>query len=334
MAAWKPKEKPLTLEEATALARKELAPFWMGSEPLLAAVNVDGKATAYPIDPFIGARNYLMIFLDPTRFGGETASLYVREWHRRYFPLELQIMQVFRLPYPRLRTLEGFRPFLPRQGCPGIAVFDHDHFLSAAFGAEGAFPKAVLMSKGNKIWEQQGERWIDGLEQKVQDFLRKSDPGLPLPPPMREVVGQVADSRSLEAKDIFSLSPPCLKGSWKPDGDAIVATGSDAELSLSVKGEYLSMIAQSATKDLIIGAEVEVELDGKPVYEAIAGSDIYMSEDGRTLLKVGRGRFYHVLQKLPLAKSSHPHRLVLRFPVASETTIELLGIREGTDERL
>ena len=36
--AWKRKEKKLTPDEAIALAKKELAPFWIGSEPLFAAI--------------------------------------------------------------------------------------------------------------------------------------------------------------------------------------------------------------------------------------------------------------------------------------------------------
>ena len=48
--AWKPKEKQLTPEEAIAQARKELAPYWLNSEPLLAAVRGDDqKITVHPL---------------------------------------------------------------------------------------------------------------------------------------------------------------------------------------------------------------------------------------------------------------------------------------------
>src|SRR5581483_9150852 len=93
---WKPKEKELTPEEAVAAAKKELAPFWHGSPPLLAGVLSPQGVTAHPLDPAFGAKSWLLFFLDPTDAAGESAFSYARELHRRYHQHNVGCLLVFR----------------------------------------------------------------------------------------------------------------------------------------------------------------------------------------------------------------------------------------------
>ena len=95
--AWKPKEKPLTHEEAIAVARAELAPFWMGSEPLIAAIRArEGKASVHPLDKDFERRSWALIFVDLMNYKGEGVLRYAREWARRYAAHNLGVLLVVR----------------------------------------------------------------------------------------------------------------------------------------------------------------------------------------------------------------------------------------------
>jgi hypothetical protein len=88
---WKPKEKELTLEEALSLAKKELAPFWIGSPPLLAAFKTKHHTALYPIHPTFNESSWAIFFINPTCFSGKTTTLFAREMYRRYHDLHLNI---------------------------------------------------------------------------------------------------------------------------------------------------------------------------------------------------------------------------------------------------
>lgn len=104
MAAWKPKEKPLTEQEAVALARKELAKYWFGFEPLLAGIRSGEAFSAYPLDPEFSKRAWLFVFADPTTYAGEAALDYAREWQARYAQHGLGLIVIFRQPYQKLQA--------------------------------------------------------------------------------------------------------------------------------------------------------------------------------------------------------------------------------------
>jgi transposase len=59
---WKKKEKPLSPEEAIAQAKRELAPFWFNSEPLLAAIKTEAGASALPLTSDFVDRPWLFTF--------------------------------------------------------------------------------------------------------------------------------------------------------------------------------------------------------------------------------------------------------------------------------
>ncbi len=66
MGGWKKKEKALTPEEAIAAAKRELAPFWYNSEPLLAAVRTEAGASVLPLNSNFVQKSWAYVFVDPT----------------------------------------------------------------------------------------------------------------------------------------------------------------------------------------------------------------------------------------------------------------------------
>src|SRR6185437_7718455 len=101
---WKKKEKPLTPEEAIVQAKKELAPFWFGSEPLLAAIRTESGASVFPLNPNFVKTPWLFSFVDPTEYAGERAIVVTREWHHRYSPHQMGFILVFRAPEAFVRS--------------------------------------------------------------------------------------------------------------------------------------------------------------------------------------------------------------------------------------
>src|ERR1041385_2643346 len=97
---WKPKEKELTVHEAVALAKRELAPLWFGSEPLVAAIRgSDGKGSIFPLFERFSDVPRVLFFVDPTKPGAEFLLRYAREWQRRYSPHGCEFLAVLRIPY-------------------------------------------------------------------------------------------------------------------------------------------------------------------------------------------------------------------------------------------
>src|SRR4051812_43129684 len=91
---WKSKEKEISVEEATALAKQELAPFWFGSSPLLVGVFIDEKYIAVPLEESFNKKPWLLFFIDMTDFSSETLLLYSQEWHRRYHQNNLGVLMI------------------------------------------------------------------------------------------------------------------------------------------------------------------------------------------------------------------------------------------------
>lgn len=316
--AWKPKEKPLTQEEAIALARKDLAPNWHGCPPLFAGVRGTQGATVHPLDAAFTEGNWILLFSDPTELNVNGVRDVAAEWHQRYQAHRLGVILVLRCPFPTLNLPENTVRWLERHPCHFVVVHDADGLLSEAFQVSRQ-PKVLLLQKGRRILEQQGAGWLAGVETRIQSFLRETDPGLPLPPPTPPSPKALKPAGSLE----FSNPALAFHGVWARDGARIVTADRNARLEFEMKATLLGLVAQCASNEPG-HALITIELDGGAVYEEAAGADLTMTESGESAVKVRDGRLYHLLSLAPGA-----HRVILRFPAAHEMPVALFAVRFG-----
>jgi hypothetical protein len=324
--AWKPKEKQLTPEEAVEEARRELAPFWLNSEPILAGVrSPEGKATVHPLDKSLERKAWLVLMADLTTYAGEVLLTYAREWARRFSAHELGFTLVVH-PYGRcLENAKSLEPFLKRSHLNFPIVLDHDGSLLAAFGAKAGLPRLVLLHQNKVMIEQTGFKGMQSTEVELQKFLRLSDPGLPFSPPFEPTIHLPTDSSRMELNQAtIKTSGVQLKGKWNIEVDRVSTSDAAATLSFLSSGAHVSMIAQrlAKTED---PSRMRVEVGGQPAFDAIMGPDLVSTDDGSTEIRVGQPQFYHVLAKLPMTTRG----VNLKFPDADRMPVALYGLRFG-----
>lgn len=326
MAAWKPKEKQLTPEEAVALARKELAPFWANSEPLIAAVRGEGGGvTVHPLDRSFAERAWLLFFADVTAYEGECLLQYARDWHKRYACHDLGFLLVVRPSYGFMETARAIAPLLSRAAPPFGIVLDQGGLLTEAFGAGGAnMPKVTLFQAGKCVFERVGKSWHVDTELGVQRFLRASDPGLPLPLPFDPPENAVVTRGALELGGAKLPGGIQLRGKWAREAGRIVAQDAAATFSFRSPAARVSLIAQGASL-ADEPSRIRVELEGVPVFDAAAGQDLAFGDDGGSDIKIIEPKLYHALAALP-AKA---RAVTFRFVDADRLPVALYGLRFG-----
>lgn len=321
---WKPKEKVLTSEEAVELARRELGPFWIGTEPLLAGVRgADGKATAHPLDLSFDKQAWLIFFADLTEFSGENVLLCLREWARRYGANDLRFLLVIRPAFSFLTSAKALKASLKKapESCP--VVLDHDRLITEAFGGEKqTLPAIRLLSQRKVLFESSGLDWVKGAEVEVQRFLRIKDPGLPLELPFELPKQLPHDSGCSEFGSRSKSKNFKLTGKTTEEADRILIQDPEVTVRFMSSFPRVSIVAQSA-----IGAHEPsrmcVELNGDTVFESVTGADLTSGDDGGSVVRVSEGRLYHILHSLP----GKARDITLRFPDADRLPIALYAIR-------
>lgn len=359
---WKPKEKELTAEEAVALAKKELTPFWYGTTPLFAGVKNENQFAILPLDPEFAKKSWLIFFVDPTDYTGESAVIYAKEWGRRYGQQHLDILFVFAQTYRFLASREPIRQIIEKQTLEFPIVVDTDETISISLGAT-TLPKILLLKNGSRYFEYCGTEWMLSAEFDIQNFLRGADPGLPLLPALSSLPGVVRDvlrmefgaapkigneisypfpgfvqnekgereghflgtrPKAMEPGDLF------IGGVWKQDDEKIITHDPRASLGFCSPSEKFSFVAEPlhSTKDFIKIPMISIEVNGLPPYEAILGEDMSTDESGVFVIKVENQRIYHVLIEMP----EGDREITLRMINADKNPVCIYGLRFGVDQ--
>ena len=326
---WKPKEKQLTLEEATALAIKELTRFWFGSKPLIAGVKSGNKVTALPLDPTFTNKSWLMFFIDPTDFSGESVLEYACEWYRRYAPNDLNFLLFLKIPYQFLRTNEAIQQMIRKLQIPFPLALDEEELLFSAFNAK-SLPKVILFDRNQYIFEHGGNEWLKGTELKTQQFLRSRDPGLALLQPFQSERPLTEDGfridfgKNQKIPATFSGKNFSRSGKWEQEDERIMTADPEAAIKFISPSPRISVIAQSLSK-LREMSKLVIEVNGIPAFDSFASENLTMDDDGQSIAKVEDGQLYHVLANLP----EENREVTLRFPIANRVPIALYGLRFG-----
>jgi hypothetical protein len=361
--SWKKKEKPLTPEEAIDLARKELAPFWFGVEPMFAAVKdpAGGKATAHPLEKQFFVSPRLIFFFDPLTHSGTLALMYAREWRARFKVLGLEFLFVIRPHFGFVRQRPFIQAYLQSQSLEVPAVVDHDGALSEAFGADATrLPKVLLLSGGQVEMSAEGKMCFQGFEERLHEFLRKKDPGLALAPtfdPADKGIRVSHDSGTIDfgatSKTRFASpgfqsgeqghrigvfaplgeAPPRLRpgefalhGTWIQDGERIATNDSAAAISIRLPASGLSIITESQGTSFADEALIQVLVADRPAWDGIIGEVVILSEEGRSVIKSARAAIMEVLHSV----RESDRLITLKFPTAKRVPVALYSLRFST----
>ncbi len=344
--AFKRKQKELTLEETLELVKKERAPFWIGSPPLVAGVSFDGVASLHPLDAGLATHDTTLVFADPTKWSGEIALAYLFEWHRRFHAFGMRFILVLKVPAPAWIEPKTYERYIEVNRIKFPTVLDNDGGLQAGFGFRGE-PLCVFLHEGKPVFSLDGVDKFPELEVRFQDTLRAGQPGLPLAPRFRYTGPKHADSRELNLRknggavlgkredaeilakknrqswiDTLKDESVVLTGEWKEDGDSISTQDSKAELSIKITDPGLAVLARSVAR----GGEMSkcmVEIDGGPIVDTFAGRDLAFDERGHSFLEIRTLQLFRVFQDLPLKM----REVTFRFPFAKQIPVAIFGFR-------
>jgi len=333
----KRREKPLTPEEAIALAKKDLAPFWFGCpEPLMAAVRKENGVQAYPLDARMTDRAWLIFFVDPFALSSRDAFLFAQSWANRYEPQKLNVMVIMKTPHSFSADYAWRRKFAQQFDSPAVSVFDRDGLLHEAFQVQQS-PRAVIFHQNKQIFDRSGPNWFQGAELEIQKFLRHSDPGLPLFEPMAEPAEPVQDADKILFADELDDSIVTLQGKWSREGDRIVTHDPQATVRIRCRNKRVGLLAQSLAErgesEIIVELPREYPRDGGVLDEDLKIDLQVLSnpladpmQKRRASVKVGVARVYALFRGLP---ESH-REIMFRFPGAEKAPVALYGLRQGS----
>jgi hypothetical protein len=346
---WKPKEKQLSKEEALALARTELGPFWFGSTPLIAGARHGNTTGVYPLNPSFEEKSWLIFFFNPTEEHGISFLYHLRELHRRYSTNDIGALGLIPPTYAFLRDPRAMELFIKRHQISFPLAIDNDGLLSEAFEIKQA-PAVILLSKHQQIFRKLGLEWMHGLEESLQDFLRVNDPGLALLRLYKRREPYKRESHIIEfgKKSKYPFPKPgfvmlengygaakfepsptipgpggfSISGNWIQDADRIITSDNKAEIIINSPAPDFALVAQSVAKTLET-AKIILEVDDAPSFESFGHEDMAFDDDGLSVCRIDSPRLYHLLRELPAGK----RKITLRFPMAHIVPIALYGFR-------
>jgi hypothetical protein len=320
MGKWKAPVKPMTADEAVTALRKELAPYWLGSEPLLAGIHQGGKPVAYPLDPAIRKGTYLMVFVDGTDYSAVEVIDHFKEWHRRYHLLGLKFLFVFSSSVPVLRVSGLSVSLMGRSNTELIACVDRDGVLAPAFNVSRV-PAILLMQEGKPVLLFEGFEKMREAELALHAHLRQNDPGLPLIP-VTTLDPQARSSSTLVFNSQVARNPSLqFHGNWVHDESGSSAEDAAASITLESPSSGMTIVAQSLSKT---GdpSRVTIELDGLEPPEQVTEEGVLRNEDIGTFVRVEAVRRYPLLKDLPPGA----HKIKLTFPTSDRAPIKVHGI--------
>jgi hypothetical protein len=328
MAAWKPRPKALTPEEALASARKEAAPLWFGAPPLVASYPIGGNQRVFALDPEFDRKVWVIALRDLTAASGTASLAVLKELHRRYSEYGVGVLLVLATPYSFLRERDSVEALLRRQRLPFPVVLDPQGRLAQALGSSTGVSAGAnedtLLYRGQQTWRPPTpSSWALELDRSLQKLLRQGDPGLPLPPlydsappPVRDL-GRISFGKSSQPAAVeYELS-----GIWWCDGDRLGTSDPRAAIRFRSPGAQLAVVARSANRSAFHTKSI-IELDGVPAATTFLGPDMGTDETGSPALKIEDPRPYHALTAVPPTL----RETTLRFPAADRSPVLLYGV--------
>lgn len=348
---WKKKEKELTKQEATRMAKEQLAPFWYGSPPLFAGIKASATQSVHALDPEFSTGNWLLFFLDPTDLSKDIFLDYALEWYARFSPYGVKAVLILRATYQPFLDSGYLKEYSRRNQLPFPLTIDSDSSLFKGFQIKKA-PMFVFLSKNLVVFQEGKIEEFQKTEQKLHHFLRKSDPGLPLPPFFYSSKAYIYDGGKLdfgqhpplnwklvpastlvrpevddfEESPILTLQPNLLYmgGKWKQEAEALIPEENSCFIEFLSPSDSLYLIAKALSKTTESG-KIILEINQAAVHEIFLSSSAKFDDQGKSFLPVRNFDVYPTLDGL----SEENRRITLRFPYVTRVPIQLYGIRFG-----
>ena len=316
---WRPKNKKLTAEEVFEKAKKDLAPFWIHSSPLIAPVPAaNGGFTVFPFTPDFEEKLWLVGLVDVSSYSGQRTLTFLKEMHKRYSSYSLSVFALF---WSSDRACVN-AVFLERStkllGSAFPGALDPDLMLARALGF--TLEESVLVHQKFKMVVRSSVKATVHFEETIQNSLRVLDPGLPLPLALDQnsLPGFEMEAVHFQAVEV----PVQAHGIWKQEADRWTTTDPHATLEFKCKTSRFGLVARSAS-DTAVAAKVAIEVGGKWVREENFDEKLILDNEGRTGIRLEEAMLYPILKGM----KGHQLSVVLKFSEADRVPVEIFSLR-------
>ncbi len=264
---------------------------------------------------------------------------YLKKWHERYKDQGLVIIGVhtpeFKFEGNKKEVVEAVK----RLEIPYPVVLDSDYAIWKAYTNKWWPRKFLVDHHGIVIYDHVGEGGYAETEQAIQKALQEiGAEDLPDIEPDMSVGGNICYRTTPErylgflraaygnAQQLIPNEEVAYTDEKEYIDDKIYlhghwnVTGEYAQHSrkTAIHNEYLALKYGAFSVNLVMttekggSARLELELDGQPLPEDMAGKDVRVQKDGRTIVTVREARMYN------LVDSDTYHRGVLKIKTKSD----------------
>ena len=274
---------------------------------------------------------------------------HVRAWHDAYKDLGLEIVGVHTPEFEFEKSQENVEAAMKKFDIQYPVVLDSDYKIWNLYANRWWPRKFLIDAHGSIVYDHIGEGGYAETERAIQKALMEIGvKDLPIIKPDMSVGGGICyrttpetylgflrgrfgnmEKSSPNEEAVFTdikehdENLVYLQGHWHVTGESL-----RHERKLAHASEYLLLKYSAFSVNLVMGsldgrvANVEIELDSRPLPEDMAGEDVKITKDGKAIVKVKQSRMYR------LVDSDTYHRGKLKLKTASGN-LELFAFTFG-----
>jgi len=285
--------------------------FWFNSEPVLVST--------------LRGQVILVEFWDYTCINCLRTIPYIAEWHKRYKHLDLVVVGVHTPKYPFAQRPEEVQKAIERLGIAYPVVLDNQHVIAANY--ENRFwPALYLIDKEGFVrFQSVGEGNYQQTEHAIQSLLYDAGVREELPVLMEAIReedrlgavcyratpelftgytrGSIGNVEGYDPESIVDYHDPGFyvegrfyaDGPWMNDRNCLrlAETGTTGHILV----RYLGLEANAVIKpEGETGFEVEIMQDDRFLSDENRGSDVLISENGKSSLVITEPRMYNLVR--------------------------------------
>lgn len=320
----KKRERTMSIEEMRVKVKSERTAYWHHSAPLFGLIKSPQGFQFVPVAPDFESKVYLLFFLDPSDIITRTIFELMEHFGTRYKSLPWKAVMIFHQNLPYTKNPNFWESYKRLPGYSATPIF-FDYFNEfQAWIKAGTRPKLFWFNRGKLVEQEEITEnplaQILNIEQKLQNFLRETDRGLPLP---------LLYEYDMEGQyDKVRLTPgeTTRTGHWSGNPNLAISTeDQSATMTVPFEGRTLRFLANLHTQARE-DSRVIVTLNDRPLTQGIAGKHVTLDPHGGSIIEVDRitGTF-DIIQ----AKETVKGIVKLEFKFAAVNPIFCYGLRLG-----
>lgn len=319
----------LTQDEAIAMAKKELAPYWIYSAPVVTVLPPPANQL-FPLDSKFNEKTWVFLNLDPTDIQSNRLLKLALEWNGRYSAFNFSLLLIIHPTFEFYKTAKTSEEIMNRLNLRVPTVLDFELAFYKLMETKG-LPQVDIIQGGKFIYrESVGDLNLEKaqkIEQELQRILRLPDPGLSLP-----YVYEPENASSFFVRRVFSLNMSevdkaknidlGIKGKWNFENGRISTQDKDAEISFKSLASRVVIVAEPY-QERTGGSSLVMLINGLPVAESLIGPDAKFDEVQNAVVSFKEAGSFSILKDL----DSRNREITLKFPLAGTKPIAIHGLR-------